>query len=184
MCIIFQKTTSESHRSSLKPTPQCPSTERELCSVVCLNVYNVLKNFSRNPLLLLGAHHSLYIHRAHTLFNCMFACVKCFKKLLLKAIVSAWSSQRKLLWQSAHFFQLYVWMCLMFQKTTSESHRFSLEPNPQCTFTERILCSIVCLNVYNVSKKMVWKPLLLLEAHHSVYFYRAHNLFNCMFECV
>ena len=143
-----------------------------------------MQNFFWNPLLLLEAHHSVYFHRAHTLFNCMFECTKCFKKLLLKPIASAWSPPLTVLSQSAYFLHLYVWMCIMFQKTSSARHCFCLNHTTQWTFTERIHCSIVLLNVYNVWKKFFWKPLLLLEANHSVYFHRAHTLFNCMFECV
>ena len=177
------------------------------------------------------------------------------EKLLLKPIASAWIPPLSVLSQNAKFVQLYVWMCRMFQKNSSESHCcclkpnthftfterifcsiwcfnvynvwkkffwkpffclkptiqctftermhcsivcwnvynvlknffrklcFCLKPTAQCTFTERILCSIVCLNVYNVLKKF-WKPLLLFEAHHSVYFHRAQTLINCMFACV
>ena len=143
---MVQKTSSASHCFCLKPTTQCVFTERIHCSIVCLNVYNVLKNFFWNPLLLLEAHHSVCFHRAHTLFNCMF------------------------------------WMCIMFQKNYSESHCFCLRPTAQCTFIERMFCSIVYLNMYNVLKNFFWKPLLLLEAHHSVYFHRAQTLFNCSFE--
>ena len=75
-------------------------------------------------------------------------------------------------------------MCLMFWKTYSASHCFCLKPTTQCTFTEPILCSILYLNVYNVWKNFFWKTLLLLEAHHAVYFHRMHTLLNCMFECV
>ena len=74
-------------------------------------------------------------------------------------------------------------MCILFWKTSSKSHCFCLKPTTQCNFTERILFSIVCLNVYNAPKNFVWKPLRLLEAHLSVYFHRANILFNCMFEC-
>ena len=89
-----------------------------------------------------------------------------------------------LLWQSAHFFQLYVWMWIMFWKPSSGNPCFCLKPTTHWTFTERILCSIVCLNVYNVLKNFFRKQLLLIEAHQSVYFHRAHTLVNCMFECV
>ena len=184
MCITFQKISSARHCFCLKPTTQCNFTECILCSISCLNVYNVSKKFFWKPFLLLEAHHSLYFHRAHTLFNCMFEGVYCFEKILLKAITSAWSPLLNVLSQNAYFVQFHVWMCIMFQKNSSESHSFSLKPTTHCTFTERILCSIVCLNVYIVLKKFFWRPLLLLEAHHSLYFHRAHTLFNCMFECV
>ena len=253
---MFKKISSESQSFSLKPTTQCTSTSRIFCSIVCLNVK------------------------------------KCFEKLLLKPIASAWSPPLTVLSQSAYFIQLYVWICIMLWKTSSENHCFCLKPTNQCTFKERILflivclkeynvsmtsseshclclkpnthctftertlvqlygliclmfwknssdshcsclkpttqctstelilCSIVCLNVYIVLKKNLkaiasawiprlsvllqrayfvqlyvwmcklflknffWKPLLLLEAHHSVYFHRAHTLFKYMFECV
>ena len=147
-------------------------------------MYIVLKNFFWRPLLLLEAHCSVYFHRAHTLFNCLFECVKSFGKLLLKTIASDWSPPPTVLSQSAYVVQLYVWMCIMSWKTYFESHCFCLKPTSQCTFTERILCSIVCLHVYNLLKNFFWKTLLLLEAHCSVYFHRAHTLFNCLFECV
>ena len=183
MCIMFWKNSSESHCFCLKPTIQCAFTDRILCSIICLNVYNVLKNsfaslcfclkpkflctfteriicsivclnvynvlkiFSWKLLLLLEAHHSVYIHRAHILFMC-------------------------------------VWMCIMFWKYSPESYCFCLKPTTQCTFTERILHSLVCLNVSNVLKNSFWKPLLLLRARHSVYFHRANILFDCMFEYV
>ena len=89
-----------------------------------------------------------------------------------------------LLWQSTYFVLSYVWMCILFWKTSSESNCFWLKPTSQCTFTERILWSIVCLIVYNVLKNFLCEPLLLLESHQSVYIHRAHILFNCMFECV
>ena len=164
---MFWKVSPESHCFCLKPTTQCTSTERKLCSVVCLSVYNVLKNFSPNPLLLLEAHHSMYIHRAHNFFNCMFECVQFFEKFLMRAIASAWSPPLSVYSQSAYFVQLYVWMCRMFWKTSSASHCFCFKPTTQCTFTERVFCSIVCLNAYNVSKNFLWKLFLLLEAHHS-----------------
>ena len=181
---MFWKTSSEGHYFCLKPTPQCTFTERILCSIVCLNVYNVLKNFFWKPLLLLEAHHSLYFHRAHTLFNCMFGCVKCFDKLLLEAIASAWSPPLSVLSQTAYFVQLYVWIFIMFWRPSPASLCFCLKPKNQCTFTELIICSIVCLNVYNVLKNFSRNPSLLLEAHHSLYIHRAHTSFNCMFECV
>ena len=168
----------------MKPTTHCTSTERLLCSIVCLSVYNVLKNFFWKPLLLLEAHHSVYFHRAHTLLDCMFECVYCFENLLLKAITSAWSPLLSVLPQSAYIVQLFVWMCKKFWKTSSENHCFWLKPTTHCTFTERIRCSIVCLNVYNVLKNFFWKLIFLLEAHHSLYFHRALTLFNCMFECL
>ena len=65
-------------------------------------------------------------------------------------------------------------MCILFSKTSSESHCFCLKPTTQCTLTERTFYSIVCLNVYDVSISYFWKPLLLLEAHHSLDFHRAH----------
>ena len=138
----------------------------------------------------------------------------------MRAIPSAWSPPLSLLSQSSFFVQLYVWMCIMFWKTSSENHCFWLKPITHCTFTERILrstvclncimfwktsseshcfclkptthwtfterilCSIVCLNVCNVLNNFFWKPLLLLEAHHSLEFHRAPTLLNCMFECV
>ena len=105
---MFRKTFSESHCFCLKPTTQYIITERILCSIVCLNVYKDSKNFFSKPLFLLEAHHSVYFHRTHTLFNCMFECVYCFKKLLLKVIVSAWIPPLTVLWQSAYFVQLYV----------------------------------------------------------------------------
>ena len=142
------KPSSESHSFFLKPITHCTFTERILCSIVCLNVYIVLKNFFWKTLLLLEAHNSLYFHRAPSLFNCMFECVNCFEIFLLKAIASTWSPPLTVLSQSAYFVQLFVWMCIMFWKT-SESHYFCLKPTAQCTFAERILCSIVCLNVYN-----------------------------------
>ena len=73
--IVLKKIGSESHCFCLKPTTQCTSTGRIHSSNECLNVYNVFKNFFWNPLLLLEVHHSLYFHRALTLFNCMFECV-------------------------------------------------------------------------------------------------------------
>ena len=155
-----------------------------ILSIVCLNVYNVLKKFFWKPLLLREAHDSLYFQRVQTLFNCMFECVWCFEKLLLKAIASASSPPLTVPSQSACFLQLFVWMCKMIRKTSSGSHCFCLKPTIQCAFTDRILCSIVCLNVYNVLKNFFWKPLFLFEAHHSVYFDRAHTFFNCMFDCV
>ena len=97
MCIMFQKTYSESHCFCLKPTSQCTFTERILCSIVCLHVYSLLKNFLCEPLLLLESHQSVHFHRAHILFNCMFECEQCFEKLLLEAIVSAWSPPLKFL---------------------------------------------------------------------------------------
>ena len=178
------KPSSESHSFSLKPITHSTFTERILCSIVCLNVYIVLKNFFWKTLLLLEAHNSLYFHRAPSLFNCMFECINCFEKLLLKAIASTWSPPLTVLSQSAYFVQLFVWVCIMFWKTSSENHCFCLKPTTQFTFKERILCSIVCLNMYNVLKNFFWRPLLLLEAHCSVYFHRAHILFKCMFECV
>ena len=181
---MFSKNSSETHCYCLKPTTHCTFTEHLLCSIVCLKVYNVLKNLFCEPLLLLEAHHSVYFHRAHTLFNCMFESVYCLKKVLLKSIVSAWSPPLSVLSQIAYFVQLYVWMCITFWKFSSESYCFCLKPTTQCTFTDPILCSIVCLNVYNVLKNFFWKALLLLEAHHSVYFHREHTLFNCMFENV
>ena len=184
MCIRFWKISSETQCFYLRPTTQCTFTECILCSIVCLNVYNVSKNFLWNPLLLPGAHCSVYSHRTHTLFNCMFECVYCFKKFLQKSFACAWSPTLTVLQQSAYFVQLYVWICIMFWKTTSEGHYFCLNPTTQCTFTERILRSIVCLNVYKVLKNFFWKPMLLLEAQCSVNFHRAHTLFNCMFECV
>ena len=184
MCILFWKTSSEIHCLCLKPTTQFTFTEYIICSIVCLNVYNVLQNFFWNPLLLLEAHLSVYFHRAHTLFNCMFECVGCLEKLLLKPNASAWSPPLSVLSQNANFVQLYVWKSIMFQKTSSGSHCFYLKPTTHCTFTGRILCSIVCLNMYNVLKNFFWRPLLLLEAHHSMYFHRAHTLFNFIFECV
>ena len=135
-------------------------------------------------MLLLEAHDSLYSQRAHTLFNCTFECVWCFEKFLLKAISSAWRPPLSVHSQSAYFVRLYVWMCIMFWKKSSESHCFRLKPTTHCTFRERILCLIVCLNVCDVLKNFFWKPFLLLEDHHSVYIHRAHILFNCMFECV
>ena len=144
MCIMFQKISSESYCFCLKPTTQCNFKERILCSIVCLNVYNVSKNLLWKPLLLLEAH----------------------------------AQRLSVLWESAYFVQLYVWRCIMFWKTSSESHCFWLKPITHCTFTERILRSTVCLNVYIVLKNFFWKPLVLLEAHHSVYFHRAHILFN------
>ena len=184
MCKKFWKTSSENHCFWLKPTTHCTFTERIRCSIVCLNVYNVLKNFFWKLIFLLEAHHSLYFHRALTLFNCMFEGVYCFEKLLLKDIASAWSPPLSVPSKSAYFVQLYVWICIMFWKTSFEGHYFCLKPTAQCTFTERILCSIVFLSVYNVLKNFFWKPLLLLEAHHSVYFHRAHILLDCIFECV
>ena len=152
MCIMFWNTSSESHCFCLKPTTQCTFTELILCSINCLNVYNVLKNFFRKPLLLIEAHHSLYFQWARTSFNCMFECVYCFEKLLLKAIASAWSPPLGIISQSAYFVQLYVCMCIMFWKTSSASRCFCFKPTTQCTFTERIICLIVCMNVYNVRK--------------------------------
>ena len=184
MCIMFWKTSSESHCFCLKPTNHCTFTERILCLIVCLNVYNVLKVFFWKRLLLLEAHDSLYFHRAHTSFNCMFECVYCFGKLLLKAIASTWSPPLSVLSQSAYFVQLFVCMWIMFWKTSSGSPCFCLKPTTQWTFTELILCSIVCLNVYNVLENFFRKPLLLIEAHHSLCFHWAHTSFNCMFECV
>ena len=181
---MFWKTSSESHCFCLKPTTHCTFTELMLYSIVCLNVYNVLKNFFRKPLLLIEAHHSLYFNWAHTSFNCMFECVYCFEKLLLKTIASAWSPPLSVLPQRAYFVQLFVWMWIMFWKTSSESHCFWLKPITHCNFPGRILCSIVCLNVYNGLKNFFWKPFSLLEAHHSVYYHRAHTMFNCMFACV
>ena len=143
-----------------------------------------MKKFFWKTLLLLEAHHSVYLQRAHALFNCMFESVYCLKKILLKAIVSAWSPPLSVLSQIAYFVHLYVWMCIMFWKTSSERHCFCLKPTNHCTFTERIRCSFVCLNVYIVSKNFFWKLTFLLEAHHSVYFHIAHILFNCLFECV
>ena len=176
MCIMFWKTSSESHCFWLKPIIHCTFRERIPRSTVCLNVYIVLKNFFWKPLFLLEAHHSVYFDRAHTFFNCIFECVYCFKKLLLKAIASAWSPHLSVLSQRALFVQLCFWMSIMFRKTSSESHCFCLKPTTQCTFTERILHSFVCLNVSNVLKKSFWKPLLLLRARHSVYFHRANIL--------
>ena len=184
MCIMFQKISSESYCFCLKRTTRCNFKVRILCSFVCLNVYNILKNFFRKPLLLIEAHHSLYIQWARTSFICMFECVYCFEKLLLKAMASAWSPPLSVLSQSAYFVQLYVCMCIMFQKTSSERHCFCLKPTTQVTLTERTLFSIVCLNVFNVLKNFLCELMLLLEAHQSVYFHRAHNLFNRMFECV
>ena len=184
MCTMFWKTSSASHCFCLKPTTQCTFTERKLCSIVCLNVYNVSQNFFRKPLLLLEAHCSVYFHRAHSLFNYMFEYVWCFEKLLLKAITPAWSPTPNVLSQSAYFVQMYVWMFLEFWKISFESHCFCLKPTTQCTFTERKLCSIVCLNVYKALKNFFWKPLLLFETKHSVYFHRAHTLFSCMFASV
>ena len=99
----------------MKPTTHSTFTELILCSIVCLNVYIVLKKKIWKPLLLLEAHHSVYFYRGHTLCNCMFECINCF------------------------------W------KTASESYCFCLKSTTHCTFKERILCSIVCLNMYNVS---------------------------------
>ena len=144
---MFWKTSSEGHYFCLKPTAQCTSTERIHCSIVCLNVYNVLKNFFWKLIFLLEAHHSLYFHRALTLFNCMSEGVYCFENLLLKAIPSPWSPSLTVLSQSAYFVQLYVWMCILFWKTSSERHCFYLKPTTHCTFTGRLVCSIVCLNV-------------------------------------
>ena len=142
---MFWKVSYASHCFCLKPTSQCTFTERILCSIVCLNVYNVLKNFFRKPLLPLEAHTLLslilrykaisaslsLLPRAHTLFNCMFECVECFEKLLLRVIASASSPPPSVLSQSANFVQSYIWMCKMFWKN------------------------------------FFWKLLLLLEAHHS-----------------
>ena len=184
MCIILWRTSHASLCFCLKSKNQCTFTELIIWSIVCLNFYNVLKKFSRNPLLLLEAHHSLYIHRAHTSFNCMFECVYCFEEIHVKAIASAWSPPLSVLSQTAYFVQLYVWLCLIIWNFFSASHCFCLKPITQCNFKERILCSIVCLNVYNVLKNFFWRPLLLLEARPSVYFHRAHTLFNCIIECV
>ena len=181
---MFKKTTSASHCFCLKPTAQCTLTERIHCSIACLNVYIVLKNFFRKALLVLEAQHSLFFQRVHILSTCMFEYVKCFEKILLETIPSAWSQTLSVLPQSAYFVQLYVCMCIMFQKNSSATHCFCLKSTTQSTFTERIPCSIVCLNMYTVLKNFSWNPLLLLEGHHSLYFRGAHNLFNCMFECV
>ena len=132
MCKMFWKTSSASHCFCFKPFTQCTFTERIICSIVCLNVYNFLKKF------------------------------------LMRAIASAWSPPLSVHSLSAYFVQLYVWMCRMFWKTSSASHCFCFKPTTQCTFTERVFCSIVCLNAYNVSKNFFWKLLLLLETHHSV----------------
>ena len=150
MCIMFQKTYSESHCFCLKPTAQWLSKLWESAYLVQLYVW---------------------------------ICIT-FRKILPKAIASDWSPSLTVLSLSAYFVQLNVWMCIMFWKTSSESNCFCLKPTTQCTFTERILCSIVCLHVYNVSKNFLWKPSFLLEAHHSSYFDRAHTFFNCLFECV
>ena len=182
--IMFWKISSENHCFCLKPTTQCTFTERIHCSIVCLNMYNVLKNLFCEPLLLVESHLSVYFHRAHTLFNCMFECVYCFEKILLKAITSSWSPLLNVLSQSAYFVELYAWIYIMFWKISSENHCFWLNPTFQFTFTERIHCSIVCLNVYIVLKKFFWRPLLLLEAHCSMYFQRAHTLLNCMLEYI
>ena len=80
-----------------------------------------------------------------------------------------------LLWQSAHFFQLYDWMWILFLKTSPGSPCFCLKPTTHWTFTVRILCSIVCFNVYKVLKNFFRKQLLLIEAHQSVYIQRAHT---------
>ena len=184
MCIMFWKTSTETHCFCLKPTTHSTFAERILCSIVCLNVYNVLKNFFWNPLLLLEAHHSVYFHRVHFLFNCMFENVKCFEKFLLEAIASAWSPPPTVLSRSAHFVQLYSWRCIMFWKTSSETHCFCLKPTTQCTFTRGMFCSSVCLNVYNVSKNFFWKTLLVFEAQQSLYFHRVQTFFNCLFGCV
>ena len=114
-------------------------------------MYNVWEKFFLKPLLLLEGNHSMYFHRAHTLFNCMFECVKGFEKALLKPSASAWSPPLTVLSQSADFVQLYVWICIMFWKISSENYCFCLKPTTQCTFKGRILFSIVCLNEYNVS---------------------------------
>ena len=182
----FEKLLPKAIASAWSPrsAAKCTLRERILCSNVCLNLYRLSKNFFRKPLLLIEAHHSLYFHWAHTSFNCMFEYVYCFEKFLLKAIGSAWSPPLSLLPQSAYFVQLYVWMGIMFWKTSSASHCFCFKPFTQCTFTDRIICSIVCLNVYIFLKNFLCEPLLLLEAHHSVHIHRAHILFNCMFECV
>ena len=147
-------------------------------------MYNVSKNILWKPLLLLEAYCSVYFHRAHILFNCMLECVKCFENLLLRAIASAWSQPPSVLSRSAYIIQLNVWLCIMFWKISSETHCSCLKPTTQCTFTERILCSIVCLNLYNVLKNFFCEVLLLLESNLSVYFHRAHTLFICMFACV
>ena len=217
---MFWKTSSERHCFCLKPTTHCTFAERIRCSIVCLNVYSVLKNFFWKLIFLLEAHHTVYFHIEHILFNCMFECLYCFEKLILKPIATTWSPPLTVISQSAYFVQSYIWMCIMFQKNSSESYCFCLKPTTQCTFkerilcsivrlnmynvsmtsseshclclkptthctsTDRILCSIVCLNAYNVLKNFFWKALLLLEAHHPLYFHRAHTLFNCMFEYV
>ena len=150
MRIIVRKISYGSSSFCLKPTTQRNFKERILCSIVCLNVFNVSKNLLWKPLLVLEAH----------------------------------AQRLSVLWESAYFVQLYVWMCIMFWKTSSESHCFCLKPTTQCTLKELILCSIVYLNVYNVLKNFFRKPLLLIEAHHSLCFHWAHTSFNCMFECV
>ena len=68
---------------------------------------------------------------------------------------------------------------VMFLKTSSEIHCFCLKPTTQCTFTERILCSIVCLNVYNVLKDVFFS----LCNHELVsyvvdHFGVSHNFFS------
>ena len=182
----FCKTSSEKHCFCLKPTAQCTFTERIHCSNVCLNVYNVFKNFLWNPLLLLEAHHSLYFHRAHTLFNCMSECLYCFEKPLLKPSASAWSPPLTVLSQSADFVQLYVWICIMFWKTSSENHCFRLKPTTQCTFKERILFSIVCLNEYYVSMTSSESHCLCLKPNtHCTFterlFVQLYGLLSLMF---
>ena len=81
----------------------------------------------------------------------------------MRANASAWSPPLTLHSQSAYFVQLYVWICLVFWKTSSASHCFCFKPTTQCTFTERIICSIVSLNVSNVLKNFFCESLLLLQ---------------------
>ena len=180
-----------------------------------------MKNFFWNPLLLLEAHHSLYFHRAHTLFNCMFEYVYWFEKILLKTIASAWSPPLSVLSKSAYFCQLYVWKSIMFQWPLLKAIGCAWSPthivlSQSSYFVQLYVCmfilfwkknilkaiasawspplSVLLQSAYFVQlfvwmcklflKNIFWKPLLLLEAHHSVYFHRAHTLFKCMFECV
>ena len=183
---MFWKTSSASHCFCFKPTTQCTFTERIFCSIVCFNVYNISKNSSESYCFCLKPTTQRNFKER---MLCSIVCLNVYyvpKNLLWKPLLllEAHAQRLSVLRESAYFVQLYVWMCIMFWKTSSESHCFCLNPTTQYTFKVIILCSIVYLNVYKVLKKFFRKPLLLIEAHHSLYFHWAHTSFNCMFECV
>ena len=166
MCIMLRKTSSESLCFCLKPTAQCTFTERIHRSIVCWNVYNVLKlllkpNASAWSPALSVLSQSAYLAQLYLWMCIMFWKISETHCFCLKPTTHCTFTERILC-------SIVCLMCIMLQKTSSESLCFCLKPTAQCTFTERILRSIVCLNVCSVLKNFFWKPLLLLEAHHSV----------------